>query len=58
LKKVFFVTATNTNVGKSYACEIFLQKFAKKNNKVGYFKPIETGVTTAPLDGTKLLNVT
>lgn len=58
MKKVFFVTATNTDVGKSYACEFFLQKFAKKNKKVGYFKPIETGVITTPHDGEKLLEIT
>ncbi len=58
MKKIYFITATNTDVGKSYAAEIFLRKFAKKGKKVGYFKPIETGVTTQPLDGTKLLNIT
>jgi dethiobiotin synthetase len=57
LKKIYFITATNTDVGKSYACEVLLKKFAKKNKKVGYFKPIETGVTTTPLDGEKLLKV-
>jgi len=57
LKKIYFVTATNTDVGKSYACEILLKKFAKKNKKVGYFKPIETGVKAVPLDGNKLLKI-
>ncbi|MGB3750170.1 MAG: dethiobiotin synthase [Arcobacteraceae bacterium] len=57
-KQVFFITATNTNVGKSYASEVFLKKFAKKGKKVGYFKPIETGVKTTPLDGSKLLKIT
>lgn len=58
MKKIFFITATNTNVGKSHAAEVLLNKFAKKGKKVGYFKPIETGVTSKPLDGTKLLKVT
>ncbi|MGK0256150.1 MAG: dethiobiotin synthetase [Arcobacteraceae bacterium] len=58
MKKIYFITATNTDVGKSYASEVFLKKFAKKGKKVGYFKPIETGVTKQPLDGTKLLNIT
>jgi len=58
LKEIYFITATNTNVGKSYACEQFLNKFAKDGKKVGYFKPIETGVTDQPFDGTKLLNIT
>jgi len=57
-KQIIFITATNTDIGKSYASEIFLKKFAKKGKKVGYFKPIETGVQIQPLDGTKLLNIT
>ncbi|MCD4757672.1 MAG: dethiobiotin synthase [Arcobacteraceae bacterium] len=57
MKEIFFVTATNTDVGKSYASEIFLEKFAKENKKVGYFKPIETGVDTLPQDGLKLLQI-
>jgi dethiobiotin synthetase len=57
-KQILFVTATNTDVGKSYACEHFLKKYAKKGFKVGYFKPIETGVTNRPLDGTCLLTLT
>jgi len=57
-KKIFFITATNTDIGKSYASELFLKKFAKKGKKVGYFKPIETGVIGLPADGTKLLNIT
>ena len=56
-KKIYFITATNTDVGKTYASEVFLKKFAKKGKKVGYYKPIETGVITKPLDGTKLLKV-
>jgi dethiobiotin synthetase len=57
-KQVYFITATNTDIGKSYASEVFLKKLAKEGKKVGYFKPIETGVTTYPLDGTKLLSIT
>jgi dethiobiotin synthetase len=55
--KVVFVTATNTDVGKSYACKKLLEKYAKKGLKVGYFKPIETGVITQPQDGSKLLQL-
>ncbi len=57
-KKIFFITATNTDIGKTKACEIFLKKFAKKGKKVGYFKPIETGVSDKPNDGMKMLNLT
>ncbi len=56
-KKVFFVTATNTDVGKTFACIRLLRKFTKKGYKVGYFKPIETGVQDEPHDGAKLLEV-
>ncbi|RLA79715.1 MAG: dethiobiotin synthase [Epsilonproteobacteria bacterium] len=58
MKNIYFVTATNTDVGKSYASEVLLKRFAKDGKKVGYFKPIETGVVDKPLDGTKLLNIT
>ncbi len=56
--KSIFITATNTDVGKTYACEQFLKFFTKQGLKVGYFKPCETGVVDFPLDGTKMLNLT
>jgi dethiobiotin synthetase len=57
-KKSIFITATNTEVGKSYASEVLLKQFAKDGLKVGYFKPVETGVVGAkPVDGSKLLSV-
>lgn len=58
MNKSIFITATNTNVGKTYASEKFLRYFAKLGFKVGYFKPCETGVEDLPLDGNKLLNLT
>jgi len=57
-KEIYFITATNTDIGKSYASEVFLKKLSKQGKKVGYFKPIETGVITIPLDGSKLLKAT
>ncbi len=57
MEKSIFITATNTDVGKTYACEKFINFYAKKGLKVGYFKPIETGVTELPLDGSKMLNL-
>ncbi len=57
-KEIYFITATNTDVGKTRACEILLKKFAKNGKHVGYFKPIETGVKNLPDDGTLLLNLT
>ncbi len=53
-----FITATNTDVGKTYACEKFLRYYARKGFKVGYFKPIETGVEHEPIDGSAMLKLT
>ncbi len=55
--KSIFITATNTDVGKTYASEKFLKFFASLGLKVGYFKPCETGVVDFPLDGNKMLNL-
>lgn len=52
-----FITATNTNVGKTYASELFLKYYANKGFKVGYFKPIETGVEDLPPDGLAMFNL-
>lgn len=57
MKKNIFVSATNTDVGKTYSCGKLLEHYAKKGFKVGYFKPFETGVVDVPLDGTKMLNL-
>lgn len=57
MKQIYFITATNTDVGKTYASETFLQKLSFQGKSVGYLKPIETGVESAPLDGTKLLHL-
>ena len=59
MTKTIFITATNTDVGKSYASEIFLNRYSQDGFKVGYFKPIETGViNNKPIDGISLLNKT
>ncbi len=52
-----FVTATNTDVGKTYACEKILIKLANDGYRVGYFKPFETGVVDKPLDGSSMLEL-
>ena len=57
VNKSLFITATNTDVGKTYASEKFLKYFAKAGLKVGYFKPFETGVVDFPLDGNKMLEL-
>ena len=55
--KSLFITATNTDVGKTYAAQKFLEHYAKRGYKVGYFKPIETGVEYTPLDGGKMYDL-
>lgn len=55
--KCLFISATNTNVGKTYASEKFLKYFHNKGLKVGYFKPFETGVINKPQDGNKMLTL-
>ena len=53
-----FISANNTNKGKTHSTLLLLEYLAKKGYKVGAFKPIETGVENIPLDGQKLLNKT
>jgi dethiobiotin synthetase len=53
--KLLFVTATNTNVGKTYTTIKLIESFAKQGILVGVCKPIETGVTKEPLDAKLLL---
>ncbi len=56
MKKRIFITATNTNIGKTYTTKKLLYGFAKMGLAVGVIKPIETGVVEdyAP-DGEELL---
>ena len=53
--KMLFVTATNTNVGKTYTTIKLIDSFSKQGILVGVCKPIETGVVTEPLDAKLLL---
>ncbi len=57
-KKQIFITATNTDIGKTYAAAKFLRFYARKRLRVGYFKPFETGVKDFPYDGSKMLKLT
>ncbi len=57
MSKRIFITATNTDIGKTYTTSLLLEEFASRGYKVGVFKPIETGVDTHPLDGSKLFEV-
>lgn len=54
--KPLFVTATNTDVGKTYTTLKLIESFSKAGILVGACKPIETGVQDEPLDATALLN--
>ncbi len=56
MTKRIFVTATNTDIGKTYTTKLLLKEFASRGFSVGVIKPIETGVVDglAP-DGEELL---
>jgi len=55
MTKRIFVTATNTDIGKTYTSKLLLKKFASLGIRVGVIKPIETGVETIAFDGEELL---
>jgi len=44
MKKRIFITATNTDVGKTYTTQLLLRGYASRGLKVGVIKPVETGV--------------
>jgi len=50
-----FVTATNTNIGKTYATLRLIEALAKQGVRPGVYKPVETGVTDTPEDASRLL---
>jgi len=50
-----FITATGTNVGKTYTTIKLIEALAAKGLKVGVYKPIETGVISTAPDATILL---
>lgn len=56
-KKSIFITATNTDVGKTYSAQKLLLSYANQGYSVGYLKPIETGVKDFPQDGARLLEL-
>ena len=56
MAKRFFITATNTDIGKTYTTKLILKEFASRGFKVGVIKPIETGVVNGYCpDGEELL---
>jgi len=58
LNQSLFITGTNTDVGKTYASSVLLKRLSQEGFKVGYFKPIETGVIDHPVDGLAMLELT
>ena len=50
-----FITATNTDIGKTYATCKLIEELGNQGLHVGVLKPIETGVEEYPLDGKLLL---
>lgn len=53
--KRIFVTATNTNIGKTYTTKLLLGELASRGIRVGAIKPIETGVVDVALDADEIL---
>lgn len=57
MTKRIFITATNTDIGKTYVTKLLIRELTKLGHRVGVFKPIETGVSDLPIDGSALLTV-
>jgi len=58
LAKRIFITATNTDIGKTYTTKLLLKSFAARGLRVGVMKPIETGVVDGYCpDGSELLDL-
>jgi len=56
MSKRIFVTATNTDIGKTYTTKLLLKEFAEAGNRVGVIKLLETGVVNGIYpDGDELL---
>jgi dethiobiotin synthetase len=53
--KPIFITATNTDVGKTYTALQLIDEFSKLGLKPVVYKPIETGVEKTPHDASMLL---
>ena len=39
-----FITATDTDVGKTYVSRGIVEELSKRGKKTGYFKPFQSGV--------------
>ena len=55
MSKRIFVTATNTDIGKTYTSKLLIKEFASRGIRVGAIKLIETGVVDFAPDAEALL---
>ncbi len=56
MAKRIFITATNTDIGKTHTTKLLLKEYASRGVSVGVIKPIETGVKGGYCpDGSELL---
>lgn len=55
MAKRIFITATNTDIGKTYTTQKLIETFSARGLKVGAIKPVETGVEEVTHDGEKLM---
>ncbi len=55
MSKRIFVTATNTDIGKTYTSKLLIKEFASREMRVGAIKLIETGVVDFAPDAEALL---
>ena len=53
-KQIIFITATNTDIGKTYATKQLIKALSDQGKRVGVIKPIETGVEDLPVDAYEL----
>ncbi len=56
--KAILVTATDTGVGKTFIAYNLVYTLRERGIKVGYLKPVETGVEDVPQDGSLLCSLT
>ncbi len=57
MAKRIFVSATNTDIGKTYTSKLLIEQFSKNGLRVGIIKPIETGIIAEVYpDGDELLS--
>ncbi|MCI4459066.1 MAG: dethiobiotin synthase [Thermocrinis sp.] len=56
--KAVLITATDTGVGKTFIAYNLVYALKERGVKVGYLKPIETGVKDVPQDGVLLCSLT